>query len=130
MGNGSAHVHHERVEAAGERTGCRLHRQPLPRPILEAPDHLADGEARASEFEGSFRPGIAARAPAVHHDGRRGIQLFRSTDGDVAVGHVDRALRVALVPGILAADVDEDESLTGLLCGVDVGRVGFVVEFR
>ena len=54
---------------------------------------------------------------------RRGSKMRRRLSGLLALG-------VALVPGILAADVDEDESLTGLLCGVDVGGVRFVVEFH
>lgn len=76
----------------------------LPRP-LKPRSISRTAKPRASEYLEGSSPRHCVR-PA-HHDGHR-IQLFRSTDGDVAVGHGDRALGVALVPGT-RQDVDEDD---------------------
>src|SRR5690606_18387311 len=50
----------------------------LAHPVLEAADHLADRVAQFRELQSSLRPGIAARAPAVHDDIRALGDLRRS----------------------------------------------------
>src|SRR5690606_22893739 len=94
----------ERVDRTAMHPVVVLDGIALAHPVLEAADHLADRVAQLRELQSSLRPGIAARAPAVHDDIRALGDLRRSALCDLAVVHVQGPGDASLRPGLVRAD--------------------------